>query len=445
MKKENEFKLNRIQQAIVLLIITAWSTLQPIAVFESIPFEIKLIIFYWKNVLGAVLVMFGVATISFVTARKQKLSFDPTILWLGILFPIFVIFNNLFNDKTQSWEEVALYILWTIAAYLVFPVFVKDEQFLAKILKVILISNLIALFVGMRIGWFNVPYERWLDLSYRLRFDFSNPNIFASSWQVIIPIMFYFGLKNKHISINILTFILVTLALFFVIQARARSTSFFCITVVIIHFFSNRKRPKLLRLTYICFALAASLVFLSQALSYDYDSVNEVSSGRIALWEDTIRLNYKNAKPLDYITGLSRFDVPYYMQKDFRSGFQSSRGQIDNTYLGLFLQHGVLGSVLFLLPIFLINIRLFVALKYADDYLRRLIWLTIGCWFGFALQGTGLAMFPSFGNIVNIFLLPFSAHIYMRCVELLAIHAKNHQHISLNAQQAQPILEGVGG
>lgn len=405
-------------RSITLILLALWMAAQPLAVIASVPYEFRFELFFWKNLLGAIFVCYSLFVIAANLALKKYPIFDSKLLAVGLLFPTYALFNLLFRDSLTSWDEQVLYTLWVLAIFLVFPALLPTEADRHRALLVILITNLIVLAYGMALGFANEPFDQWLNLNYRLDFDFINPLIFAASWQIVVPICLYFLVFTNSRWKRLILGLLILIALFFVVQARARSNTLFCLGVLGSVFLINGRPDARLRLAALCFCLAILVSFLGN-LDLNYESINDLSSGRLLVWSRNLEFNFDNPSIVDYLTGRVHLVAGNPLSDGSRMGFQASRAQADNVYLALFLQHGLIGSLLFYTPLIILLSRFIRSLKLVSGQEKRLYGIAIGIWTGLFIQMATQAPIPSFGNVINIFLLIFMAHPLVASKELL--------------------------
>ncbi len=388
--------------------LALWTTAQTLAVIESLPPEFRLELFFWKNIFGLIFTIFGLLIIVCNLTLGKRLAYDKKILLAGIIFPIYAMFNTLFKGSDDSLLESCLYLIWPIAAYLVFPSILFRKNYYRQSLYVIFAFCLIPLIYGMFTGFESEPLYLWLDYSYRLDFDFINPNIFASTWAVIIPCSLYFVLFDaKQLKWKIILFCLNLIAIFFIVQAKSRNSMLFVIGLSLTMLLLSYRVDIRLRIL-LTVVLTGIVIFLFFLSDYDFESLNSFSSGRLKLWARSLELNYDTTF-VSLFTGRGSLIAANYFFDGTRTGFQSIRAQVDSVYISLFLQHGLIGVFLFFFPLIILLSKLFRLYKLANKD-KSLYVLAIGCLFGTALQITSISLFPSFGNVNNIFMMAFLAY-----------------------------------
>ncbi len=90
-------------------------------------------------------------------------------------------------------------------------------------------------------------------------------------------------------------------------------------------------------------------------------------------------------------------------------GFQAMRAQSDNAYLAKFLQNGLVGLVLYLVPFIFMLIYILRHRRLSFGIEKKHYTWVMAVWIGVLLAMLGLDLVPSFGNVINILLFVASA------------------------------------
>jgi O-antigen ligase len=92
-----------------------------------------------------------------------------------------------------------------------------------------------------------------------------------------------------------------------------------------------------------------------------------------------------------------------------------ARNHVDNAYLDILLQNGIIGFLLFFIPLVILirRTRLYAATA-ADEASARQARIALGCWVGILVQMTTASVIPSFGNVINIFIFVFMAPMALK-------------------------------
>jgi hypothetical protein len=57
----------------------------------------------------------------------------------------------------------------------------------------------------------------------------------------------------------------------------------------------------------------------------------------------------------------------------------------------------------------------------ADDHASRQARIALGCWVGILVQMTTVSVIPSFGNVINIFILVFMAPVATKALTMQSV------------------------
>ena len=88
---------------------------------------------------------------------------------------------------------------------------------------------------------------------------------------------------------------------------------------------------------------------------------------------------------------------------------------MDNAYLDILLQTGLIGGSLFFMPLVILMRRTRLnAVSAGDGHDSRQARIALGCWVGILVQMTTASVIPSFGNVINIFILVFMAPMALK-------------------------------
>lgn len=394
---------------IMLVLLFLWSLAQPAAVIDSVPLEPRYQLFFWKNMLGVIVIGYGLGVIVANLSQRRYPLVHAKLFWISMLFPSYSLFNMLFRGQGTSLEEQLLYFLWPLALFVVFPAFFPGESDRHRGLIVLWLTNFVALLYAIIQGAGDENLVSWLDYRYRVYFDFLQPNIYSASWSIVFAISIYFYIKTQSLLWKKFFLLLFGAALMFIFLARSESMLLFCIGILFTLFITYRKLDRNLRLSCVHIVLAILVLVFSPTV-LNRERLNSATSSRILVWERVWDNNLGNAGIFDYIVGRASLVAGNPRYKGERSGFQGGRAQNDNVYLALFLQNGLIGVGLFFLPLFLLLINLIRSIRQSTSPINRLknIWV-FGIWVGVFLEMLGISAIPSFGNVTNIFLLVATA------------------------------------
>lgn len=391
---------------IFLYLLGLWSASQLISVLAFLPFFAISILYNLKNILGATVVAWSLLVILSQFLQHKVISFDKNLYFLAILFPFYVTLIDIVNYEI-SWQEVLLYWLWVTAVYLVFPVILQDEQLRRKAINVLFWTNLLILFVGIFLGILKGSYYV-VEHGNRMVFYFMHPNYYCNSWLIIFAISFYYTLTVRIKLLNYAALAIMPISLMFMLLAKSRNTLVSSIILIVVYVLLNRRWSFFLKFTATFFMLSA-LILLFLLVNPSVSEIDKTSSGRLSIWKMTLASNLNKASAMDYLLGIGRYKVVGFDTDPAKIAFRKEHGardHVDNAYLDIFLQNGVIGFVLFFLPILIIMRRTMVnAISAADDLFSRQARIAFAFWVGVLIQMGTTSIIPSFGNVINIYIL----------------------------------------
>ncbi len=114
-------------QIIFLFLLGLWSASQLISVLGLLPGMVLSILHHFKNILGAMVVVWSLLVILFQLFPRNLIKFDKKIFISPILFSFYVTLINIIRYEL-SWKEVLLYWFWITGVYLAFPAMLQDEH-----------------------------------------------------------------------------------------------------------------------------------------------------------------------------------------------------------------------------------------------------------------------------------------------------------------------------
>lgn len=403
MKRINNNTIPVICKNIFIVFLFFWSIAQPLAVLDGVPTIIRHKLFFIKNLLGVILVIYGIIIILFTLKGNSHRFINKKLLLLSLPFPVVSLFNMLLRGYGTSLEEQILYFLWPIALFAVFPAFFNNSHAQRNGLLSIMYANLLVLLYSIIFYSGNININDWLNYGHRVHFSIMQPNIYSASWAVIFGCSFYLFIIGKNVIKKIVLFFICVISVIFIFLARSESVLLFCIGSATVYVFKTTRIDIKLKAATICIIIAVIATPLS-GLLFDYDQLNSKVSGRIDLWSETWNFNIRDADWNDYLVGQSSFQPGSVHFTGERTGYNARRAQIDNLYFAIFLQNGVIGFILYFIPLVVMLIYLYHQSRMSSypEY-NKYIWV-ISLWIGVFLASWGMDVIPSFGNVFNIFL-----------------------------------------
>jgi O-antigen ligase len=405
-------------QVVFLFLLGLWSASQLLSVLGFLPGMALVILHPSKNILGAIIVAWSLLVVLVQLSQRRVIKFDKSILFFALLFPFYVTLINIVRYEI-SWKEVLLYWFWVTGVYLVFPAMLQGAERRRQAIKVLFWTNLLVLFVGISLG---VLKGRYYVIGHgdRIVFGFLHPNYYSNSWQIVFAMAFYYALTVKRNLVRIAAIFLMLGSIVFMLLASSRNTLVASMILIACYTLFNNKWSFLSKFTAIF--LTVSLIMLAFLfINPSAGKIDQITTGRLSIWRMTLEANLAGASASDYLLGVGNYKIrwgragPSGPDKIDIDQERFARNHMDNAYLDIFLQNGLIGLFLFFIPIVILMRRTRLnAVSAADDHSSRQARIALGCWVGILVQMTTASVIPSFGNVINIFILVFMAPMALK-------------------------------
>lgn len=402
-------------QLVFLFLLGLWSASQLLSVLGFLPGMALAILHPAKNILGVIVVVWALLVVLLQLTRCKVINFDKFIFLFALFFPFYVTLINIVRYEI-SWKEVLLYWIWVTGVYLVFPAILQGEHIRRQAIKVLFWTNLLVLFVGIFLGVLKGQYYV-IDHGDRMVFGFLHPNYYSKSWQIVFAMAFYYVFIAKRNLVRVAAILLMLGSIVFMLLASSRNTLVASMILLACYTLFNNKWSFLSKFTAIF--LAVSIIMLAFLfINPSAGKIDQITTGRLSIWRMTLEANLARASASDYLLGVGNYKIS--MGRDGPSGLKTididherfARNHVDNAYLDIFLQNGLIGFLLFFMPlVVLISRTRSNAVAAPDGHASRQARIALGCWAGILVQMTTASVIPSFGNVINIFTLVFMAPV----------------------------------
>jgi len=394
---------------VFLYLIGLWSASQLISVLGFLPETALSILHHSKNIFGVIVVAWSLLVILLQVSQPKAIQCDKSIFILALVFPFYVTIVNIVRLEI-SWKEVLLYWFWVTGVYLVFPSMLRGEHIRRRAIKVLFWTNLLVLLVGIFLGVIKGQYYV-IGHSDRMVFTFSHPNYYSNSWLIVFAMAFYFALTAKSTMLKIAAILLMLSSLGFMLLASSRNNLVASLILLACYILFNNKRAFLSKLT-ATFLTIAMIMLTFLVINPSAGKIDQMTTGRLSIWKMSLEANLQRATALDYLLGFGKYQVKGFPDDPDKTSAtrELARSHVDNAYLDILLQNGLIGFVLFFLPLVILMRRTRLnAISAGDEPAARQARIALGCWVGILVQMTTVSVIPSFGNVINIFILVFMA------------------------------------
>jgi O-antigen ligase len=372
------------------------------------------ILHHSKNILGVIIIAWSLLVVLLRISQRSLIKFDKNIFIFAILFPFYVTLVNIVRLEI-SWKEILLYWFWVIGVYLAFPAMLQGENLRHRAIKVLFWTNLLVLFGGICLGFLTGRYYV-IGHGDRLVFSFLHPNYYANSWQIVFALAFYYVFMVKRNLWRIGALVLALGSIVFMLLAGSRNTLVASMILIACYTFFSKSWSFLSKFT--ALFLTASLIMLAFLfINPSAGKIDQITTGRLSIWRMTLEANLNRASAVEYLLGCGKYEVKGFPDDPSKtySTQELTRSHVDNAYLDIFLQNGLIGFLLFFIPLAIIIRRTRLnAASAADEPSARQARIALGCWVGILVQMTTASVIPSFGNVINIFILVFMAPMALK-------------------------------
>jgi O-antigen ligase len=401
-------------QKVFLILIGLWSASQLLSVFNFLPAMVLYILHNSKNIIGAIIVAWSLLVVLTQLSQNRGIQFDKSIFVYALLFPFYVTIVNIVRLDI-SWREVLLYWFWVTGVYLTFPAMLQSEHIRRQAIKVLFWTNFLILLIGISLGVLKGQYYV-IGHGERMVFSFFHPNYYSNSWLIVFALSCYFALTVKRNVTKIIFGLLMLVSILFMILAGSRNTLAASIIMITCYMLFYKRWSFLSKFTAI-FLTAAIIILSLLFINPSAGKIDQITTGRLSLWRMTLEANINRASALDYLLGFGKYEIKGFSYEPSKtySTPELTRYHMDNAYLDILLQTGLVGGSLFFIPLVVLMRRTRLnAVAAGDDHDSRQARLALGCWGGILVQMTTASVIPSFGNVINIFILVFMAPMALK-------------------------------
>ena len=371
-----------------LVVAALWTTAQVLVASSGLPDELREQLAVWKNTLG--IGFFLAAGLAFPGGLRPSR--------LALIAAPFPLYATLRLGTGGDLTLIALYVAWWWGFFVVVPAAFRDRTCYRRLVGWIVAAALLATTLGIVLGLLEGQVY-WWDHE-RLVFSFTNPIYFAYGG-LALAVGGFFLLPRKGRHARLVCSLLLGFGAAVVVGARARNAMLFAVAFTLAYLTSGRRErlvsSVLLGVTFLAVAVAVG--------SQLDGRLDEISSGRLSLWETVISRNMGDMTTGEALFGVGGLEQTLLGSHDsVVAEARFTRAHADNAYLDLFVSLGLTGLVLFLCPLVLVARDLLVGIaRYRQhDQLARDLRAALATLAGLLAQGIVVSNLPSLGNLMNL-------------------------------------------
>ncbi len=280
-------------------------------------------------------------------------SVEGKVFVLSLAFPAYYLLTSVAKGTFVA-PVAGLYFSWSLFAFLLAPMLIRSIRDLRSILLVLVLANGAVLIHGIAMRL--VDPSEYSGPPGGFAYGYTSPDYFAQVAMVLMAGLAMIslareadGLKWSRAGRIALFFAFLSTA-WFVGALAARSVVAFLVTGAAAYLILRRGQNVWAVLS----LLVAGALALTLALFYpQQESVDTYSSGRLSIWSEAGKLISEDGEPLlAFLAGPTQtipqsFGAVY---DDLAPSKNFEKTHIDNAYIELVLEGGIIGLLLFLLP-----------------------------------------------------------------------------------------------
>lgn len=394
-------------RAILVLPVAVYAATIPLVANLQIDRNIRLLLY--QNRSYVILAAVALAIFALVVLAPRRVAgalgspWHRQLIVASLLFPAAFAAGAVIKGRIDV-PVIGLYVVWAAAGFFVAPLLFDTPARLRSAVAALLVANAFAWLLGFYL-YSTAPQITTFE--ERESFGYSNPNTYAQILQVMACSSAYLlltdgGALTRKRPVRILLAGVCVLAGLSVIAAQSRNVMAFGVSAVAGYLLLRGRRGRWL-LTPLLIAGVALVSVV--ALTYtDLTEVDRFSSGRLTLWGrtvDEVFVSGDNARAL--LIGrdreLSRRAGGSRRYSDIRETAAFEKYHVDNFYLELMVEAGLIGTLLFLWPYVLLSAMLWRLRRRPGERVRANLGLAF--LIGLAVQGVFSSTIPSFNNPIG--------------------------------------------
>ena len=410
---------SRFNLAIIIFLI--WTFSQLVIPIKIIPVGILSSIESYKSILPAI----GIIICSIIHIDKiyiNRLSY-PFILF-GFFCALKAFFLFIFISQSFSYlNNPMINIIWVLAIFITIPSILNS----IKKIKIFLRYNVLLVVSTLLIGAFLFLYIGF-DTSFffkdgRLNLIYDNPLYLGGILFSLICSSFLLSIISSSIFEKIFLYIVIILSLPLLYLTFSRT---FLLGIFILMFAVLMKNTIIDQKKFFTFSLFASFIalFLSSFFLFQFavgknislNDINSFSSGRIEVWsmaitDDIDGINVLwggdgKSEKIGINTGIGAYDEQGLLVKAEKT---FNRYAVDNTYIEILINNGIIGLFIFLWGVIKIIKNSFLhKISNSKDtkFLSRINSIVAAMFLSISVTAFFYSHIPSIGNIINSIMLP---------------------------------------
>lgn len=280
----------------------------------------------------------GSALLLWVT-DNYKTNKAMLLSWFAFAFYVCLVF--VFQRERLYFETIGLMVSWPFFVLVLSTIWAEAARFRGLLFATILGSLIVVLWGSASYVLFGFDIDKFEG---RWAFGYENPNYFSQYVVVLVFAIGFYLVERKERKISPLSTRLaipiVGLSLLVVVLANSRN-AMVALSVFYLNYYVTNVKAK---------SILISFVMILGLVSATGQDLNEVSSGRLALWDQ--RATYAlNESPISVWFGVKEYPrelLPRYSRLRELGVSGPEKLRMDNAYLEIILDLGIVGFLMLL-------------------------------------------------------------------------------------------------
>ena len=421
-----------IRFSLVIIIFILWTLMQLIIPVKFLSFNLLSSLEIFKTMVPA----FGIILSFFL--YYDKLRFDhlpkPLIIFLFFISISTILEYMFFSSNIKIFATPIMHMLWIFAMFIVVPSVFSSLHKIRVFLRLIITTNIITLMIVLI---FAVLVELKFEEIFkedRLTLFYGNPlYLGAIFYSIFCCCSILLWMSNSKLE-KLILILFINFSLIMLFFSFSRTFLLAALIGVIIFVYYNMKQFRdvfIVIFTTLLITFIIGIIYANLFMNIDlYTILNSISSNRLFIWNLGLE-NKLDSWGIFFGEGFSK--VPELLQheqayKDGQVVSTFQRFNIDNTYIEIFLNYGILGLITFVWGIRnIFGTNILHKIKSIQEYypLSGLYYLVFSILISIFFSALFYSHYPSLGNTINSAALPASLSILF----LIQNHLSRNQEI----------------
>jgi hypothetical protein len=396
---------------LVLLVFILWLLAQLVVPIKFIPYFLLSKLEILKTLIPAI----GIVVCTLLYVDKVRLNGKMKAFYLFSAFGLIkscILFFTL-SMNLEYFINPLMYTLWVLIMFITAPSIFNSLSKIRIFLRCMIVTFSIVAVICL---WFVVYFGIDVELLYRggrLTFVYGNPLYLGGvAYSIICCSLMLTELSKSAVERNLL-YLLLVVCFWVILESYSRTFLAGVFVLLVVYLFNKlvHYRGVLVLLTLAC-STSFIFVYLFQIInseSLSANALNSLSSGRFGNWSLAFQQSMDGLNALWGGDGTSNYDKSLDAADGDSVDVTFQRYSIDNTYIEIFINSGLIGISLFLWG--LVSIFRIISLSSLrktknGENLIGILSISHAIFTSVVVSGLFYGHYPSLGNTINAVVLP---------------------------------------